>query len=586
MGTINDTHVHNVTASASYTFEEILTEICRQETVTENNVTVRKNVYTYLDTWNISIAAGYNPTLTRRWGGIKCNLSIIGKGSVKSKIYIAKTAISQTTAGDSFLAIEGMSVSERVSVHFENVEFMPLGAEPGKPFTSSPATDIPVGQYAHIVKIYFAKKVVFYKVTSTLENGFVSNLDLRTCDNIFIRSCSFTNNNGAQEGNTEGAILMVRGLMDNVNIINNTFTKYGNDELIGIFSGAVPEPSLENGVPPYERDRVLRRNIRVTGNTFTYRRPVYGPNNSALRPSKPIDTLITFYGVENTYWENVLFAHNTINCNDVARRVVFVQRANYVRESLAFRIFGNKITHNYTNTVEGNFILDFCITGDSAGYVPKEMIEIAHNQIYANETIGKSTHGHVNVMVEGAAVNVHHNLFDGTKFRTVNPNSWQVSGMVPLLVQHYSSEIKFSENKCLKTGLLGWIWQNPSTEPITVDISGNYVEGSSQINYSDSSVAHLRLENNYFKTNSYILMVQESTTAGGSLWASNNVWDTVMYSSSSSDSAVVYASYSSTTYKSDRVTFISNVITGVRKLTTINLPPSDSTTVAANTIIT
>lgn len=548
------------------------------------------NKYTFI----VTIKSGVNATIGKRHNTIRCNVTLKGGGTSRSKIYISKSVVNvPDDQGDSILPIAGTGDDNRVKVRLENIEFMPVGAEPNKTFVSSDTTNFKT--IAHVVKIYFGSEVVFLNVKSTAENGKLVNLDLRTCDNVTITQCEFTNDNGVMADNTEGCIIMIRGNMNNINVVNNTFNKYGNDEIIGFFGSAAPESGYDAAVPSERKSIILRRNIRVTGNTFRYRRPETYSGSGVLRPSKTIDVLISFAGNAYTYWENVWFAYNDIICEDYVVRAIWVEVIRYMREETSFRIFGNTITRSYTRTDADSWSVDFCLSCNGVTSVTQAPIEIAFNKCYSNQTIGKSIHGHNTFLLEGTSVYAHDNLIDGSNFKAMNPYSYQPTGIVVMRTDTYSTHMRFCSNKCNCIAYLAYVDKAADGQELSLAVSQNSVfgynlsdaskpfyGGSKLVFVSGAMTTHLRVEDNYFATSSYELLLQ-GFSAKGSIWASGNVWETKKTSSSSAKDVCIYVNYNTgITFSLEQATCISNVIIGERTLNPIQLPASASTAIAGN----
>ena len=558
--------------------------------------TVLEEMYSYDNqyTFIVTIKAGVNASIAKRHNTIRCNVTIKGGGTSRSKIYISKSVVNVTTGqGDSIIPISGTGDDNRVKVRFENVEFMPVGAEPGKTFVSSTATDFKAE--AHLVKLYFASEVVFLNVKSTLENGKITNLDMRACDNVTVTKCDFTNNNGVMADNVTGCIIMVRGNMNNINVVDNTFNKYGNDEIIGFFGSAVPESGYDAAFPPERKNIILRRNIRVTGNTFRYRRPETYAGSGVLRPSKSMDVMISFAGDTYTYWENVWLAYNNIICEDYVVRAIWVELIQNMREEAAFRIFGNTILRNYTRTDANAWSVDFCLSCNGVPAVTQEPIEIAFNKCYSNQTIGKSTYGHNTFLLEGTSVYAHDNLIDGSKFKAMNPYSYQPTGIVVMRTDTYSTHMRFCSNKCNCIAYLAYVDKASDGQELSLTVSRNTVfgynlsdaanpfyGGSELVFVANAMTTHLRVENNYFATSSYELLLQ-GFSPKGSIWASGNVWETKKATPSSAQDVCMYINYNTgITFSLEQATCIHNVITGERMLNEIQLPASTSTVIAGN----
>lgn len=584
-----DAFTHYAIVNESNPLEELLDEITRTEAVVENGKYVNKPVYNSAHTWFITIEYGYDAMILNRHNGIRCNFYLKGESPndvdnpQKAKIFIDRNVVNQTVGlGDSILGIRGENYNERIAVGFENIAFMPIGQIPGTEFESSNDTDFEVE--AMIVKIYFAKKVTFYKISSFLQNGKISPIDLRTCDNVIVEDCDFTNNNGVMEGNRVGSILMIRGIMHNVTICNNTFTKYGNDEILWIAFSPEPVPKTEGNeyyttdVPEAERELIFRRNICITNNTFIYKRPQKS-DNSGLYPSNAMGVMITFESYPNTYWENVLVANNNIQIEDLVHRVFWVSISEDAREFHSFRFIGNKIRRDYSSIEVDGWSSDFWITGAKTQQ-SFEAIEIAQNEMIATQTIGDSSSGHVCVYQTGMNVDVHDNIFDGKDFTLVS-SAKQQKGFVAFTMESYSGILRFHNNKIVQTAHLGQVLNIPQDEEIELEVLNNFVDGGSRIYFWDSTNVHLRVEGNYFKTSSYALFLLGSPK-GGSIRATNNVWETDYYE----NKGIVPVGYEGVLYDPEpyvtdillsRVVFTNNVVTGDISNVMTKLPPASIT---------
>lgn len=109
------------------------------------------------------------------------------------------------------------------------------------------------------VKIYHANKVDICRVNSYADNAIFTNFDLRVCSNITFKNCNITNYNNCMAGGN----LWIRGEACNVYIADNTFRKYGNDEIFGIFEATVDAHTNRLA-------HVARENISVSNNKFIY----------------------------------------------------------------------------------------------------------------------------------------------------------------------------------------------------------------------------------------------------------------------------------------------------------------------------
>lgn len=114
----------------------------------------------------------------------------------------------------------------------------------------------------------------------------------------------------------------------------------------------------------------------------------------------------------------------------------------------------------------------------------------------------------------------------------------------------------------------------------------NNVEGDSKIAFNKPSANQIQnviMTDNYFKSISDVLLFS-GFPINGTLWASDNVWDTVLPQGYPHTGVHIFHSSGTTTNSMDRIVFISNVITGERTMTSISLPPAETSIQKNNSI--
>ena len=257
----------------------------------------------------------------------RCNVIIRGKGINKTKLIFKRFPIDYSVAqdqnhqypviesDDSYISVKGQKNNE-VFVDISNLS-MELENDVNN-----------TQEYNHynsrspinLVKIYNANKVVFRNVNSSYENYTAINLDMRACSNITVENCNFVAYNNVREG----GIMAIRGNTENVSIINNSFHKHGNDEII-TFMHLSDDPKTTK-IPECN----FKRNILIKGNEFCYDyvenvNPTDDYNNDPNNPPNnfvdKLDVLMTFYdlefpGAEFTRHEKSLHVDvlNTVRC--------------------------------------------------------------------------------------------------------------------------------------------------------------------------------------------------------------------------------------------------------------------------------
>lgn len=225
--------------------------------------------YGYRDTWEITIAEGYSPTISKRIDHIRCNITIKGSDSKsdkgedsKSKIYFTCGVIA-SQGDDAVMCFTGEDFDHRISVKLINLEFMTVGLTPG----IEASKECNFSDYTNFIKIWYAKEVVVYNCDSTLSNGKISNLDIRVADDITIDKCHFINENGLflvsdehipgkSKPNDYGCIIQIRGQVNNVRISNNKFEKYGNDEALAFFGNSIMFDKYADKTPEWKQNYI------------------------------------------------------------------------------------------------------------------------------------------------------------------------------------------------------------------------------------------------------------------------------------------------------------------------------------------
>lgn len=543
----------------------------------------------------ITINSGCVPQkLTHNIGRIFCNLTIRGTNPANPAkiLFPEKSNVYRGKSTDALIDIEGRSDAERISVTLENLRFYPVGDKGNGTFTPSTEYDFgynepnagnPKWESYYMIKIYYAKYLKVSNVESYLENGPLATLDLRACNNVFISGCKLININGSR-GATAGGILSIRGNMDNVFITGNTFTKYGNDEML-TFLGH-PNPNGAAGIPVSEVGVIRRRNITVSGNRFIYEAPEH-----VAAKNIPMDVMISFVSFKKyfmpgeedttdysdpsnfvqTVWENVLVSDNEITCKGMVRRVFFFQHLNFCSVIDDFKVCRNKITHEYKgidkDEIDKGYVMDFALTSSAGPHRVPAPIEFYGNEIKADNELGDSYFGHSAFFMSGASAIMKNNTIDARGFTLVDPAAWQAKGVMPVKVMDYSCVVDFSGNTCLNTkGPLLYAAGIQAGDELQVEMNGNYVDGESAMSFTSVPKAQVRMRDNFFLTGSSTLL-SNGFAGSGALWASNNVW---RYTTSGSVS--VYRVNSSDAISLDRVVFIGNIMQGTPALTMINLP--------------
>lgn len=193
------------------------------------------------------------------------------------------------------------------------------------------------GQENQVLSVYDANKVEISNVRIYMENAVGTCVDIRRSSNISFTNCEITNyNNWSTGGN-----LWIRGGMENVKISNNTFRKYGNDEIIALWTNPIEFELNRNGE---------FKNIEIANNEF-----LYGYNRSNKRKIGA-NVLLCFYndneGGCTAMYGNVRNSFSNFQIHDNKIRInapvgqLFAFRFNDRTEFDNIRIYRNDIRYS------------------------------------------------------------------------------------------------------------------------------------------------------------------------------------------------------------------------------------------------
>lgn len=145
-------------------------------------------------------------------------------------------------------------------------------------------------------KVYEASSFKMYNVRMYSQYLDLTHVFLHWCENVDITNCEFKNYNARKIGGN----LWLCQRAKNVNIVNNDFYKYGNDENIGIWGDAIMSRDEENCYSSKESltglDDVSYANRQLDFNHIHIKnnRFFYG------KPKKPLEALQGFSGSDDT----------------------------------------------------------------------------------------------------------------------------------------------------------------------------------------------------------------------------------------------------------------------------------------------
>ena len=229
----------------------------------------------------------------------KCNFSLIA--TVPNVIISAGTAgivFSTITTHDeydeSIIKVMGTPGST-VKATIKNITFDFIGEKVFRENTIWTEPDSQAGYY--YFKFQDLNKVTIENISITLNSLKLTNIILDGCSNISIKGCNIKNyHEGLIGGNLWIRNSKSNPVIANIEIINNSFFKHGNDEAIGIWTLITDSSTTGNTLS----------NILISGNHIEYAYPTDGSVNY-IDKFQPNDVLVKIYG-ERT---NVLFNQET-----------------------------------------------------------------------------------------------------------------------------------------------------------------------------------------------------------------------------------------------------------------------------------
>ena len=537
----------------------------------------------------INIEENHVATMTKRTE-LGCSTAIIGLGSTPTKIYLNDNLVNNPGGYDSILSFKAYSMHDPISVHLENLEFMPIGQEINKPFIPSEKYFCPAE--SHLIKMSYTDGVTLYKVKSMLMNGPITNVDIRTSKNVIIRDCEFINYNGLQPQNTTGGILWFRGNLENVLITGNTLEKFGNDEVLAFWEleysagSGNPQPPVI-GTPENKIAYITRNNIQITNNNVIYKLPDIAKNHPELNPYARIDVLIAFYegnaanfAPYGGIFKDVLVANNKLELLHPTRYVFTLDGYQQHIDVSNFRICDNIIHHKYTTDKSDVYIADFYFSGsENSVFKTSGEVEIARNIIQAEETIGSNGNGHCFVHNAVANLNIHDNTFDATSFSATGS-----ARTCALRCEYYTQYTRFVSNTVVNCGNPVIIRNVQDNQEVNIEVINNQITGTQAflgyVNNKTNAKVNIKLENNYINTSSTYYILFNGCSDKGSFWASNNVFYT--YPDPSGTHPTMNMGYIPTVTNLESFTMIGNVVAGSRKLVADPSYPKAAQTVIAN----
>lgn len=411
----------------------------------------------------------------------------------------------------------------------------------------------------YLIKCYNVESLIMRNVEIRTSNLSTTCLDIRRGKNINISGCVFANFNRRWKG----GCVWLRGDMENVNIVDNDFYKYGNDEVIGIWGANSYSGSNE-------ADFISKKNINIRYNRIYCQDTNGGPNSDAII-NDVVDGRNGMWNGSNQRFI-VLFTNQDDNVIQVSENV-FEQRDT----PCLYTLNGIHITNNelYINapidylftmaldkhttykeiSINNNIIkygnwrmsgdlVDFCIEYDTpydfsqieGGYnlssdeafdISGNTIECGSNRFYVKEPDGDEydVDSHRCLEFSGVVVHFNKNLIKYTRCRyTPDEANYPNKGLELFYTRLKGGTVIFNENHC--EGLKNLMITNQQSTAIPIiNLVGrsNYLCGNPRIDYVNVDESHVSLIGNELVCEYQLFLVCEFADSGTVIFEGNRV---------------------------------------------------------------
>ncbi|MCI6985243.1 MAG: hypothetical protein MR928_04605, partial [Bacteroidales bacterium] len=359
------------------------------------------------------------------------------------------------------------------------------------------------------VKIYHANKVDICRVNSYADNAIFTNFDLRVCSNITFKNCNITNYNNCMAGGN----LWIRGEACNVYIADNTFRKYGNDEIFGIFEATVDAHTNRLA-------HVARENISVSNNKF-----IYGSEDGRCDIFN--DVLVSFntaggnitaknYGCHNKY---VAFTNNRFEINSLCRKTLNIGFSEEdTQEDIS--IVGNEFENNRVDTDEKYYHQDIFIIDKSQKRTPVYFCaNTINNHMPVVNKFG--TTGNAIALLRGGNIQMEDNVIND--HAPSSPLANEELGTTLLWCGEQGGKATLIGNEATGMKLLATVSDGAGIDSFTIIAYDNRFEGDTRIYCNKVRRLNLLFNRNTFFSSNMNFFLQEFATEGALVFKNNEV---------------------------------------------------------------
>lgn len=360
------------------------------------------------------------------------------------------------------------------------------------------------------VKIYHANKVDICRVNCYADNAKFTNFDLRVCSNITFKNCNITNYNNCSTGGN----LWIRGEACNVEITDNTFRKYGNDEVLAFFEASV---DAHTG----RRELVKRENILISDNQF-----IYGAAKGYDCRNLFNDVLVSFFSIDDNHVEGVgcnnkyvAFTNNRFEINSLCRKTIYIGFSEEdTQEDIS--IVGNEFENNRIDTDEKYYHQDIFISDKSEKRKP---VYFCANTINNHMPVVNSygTTGNAIAMLRGGYIQMEGNIIND--YAPSSPLTNEELGTTLLWCGEQGGKATLLNNEATGMKMLATVSEGAGIDSFTIIAHDNRFEGDTRIYCNNVRHLNLAFTNNTFISANMNFFLQEFATEGTLLFKNNEV---------------------------------------------------------------
>lgn len=434
----------------------------------------------------------------------KCSAIIKGAGRDQTTIILDNGKDSKgfkAFTDDTFFMFHG-SINQPIFVSITDLTFR-LKEHKGIWWNES---DLSAAKLA--VKIYHANRVDIHHVDSYMSNAVITNYDMRVCSNVTVEDCIISNYNNCSAGGN----LWVRGEQHNINIKNNKFYKYGNDELIGIYGNITDATRNTKG-------NASRTNIFIENNEIHY-----GYDGKDKDPDAANHTLITLQTSDNQ--DNLIITtrnfhvkNNKLFINDECRRCFLVLLSKSDRyQDIYYE--GNQIVHSDLHSSNRYYREDFDIRDQSTR---PDTIHIINNTVTNKNSVlnPSNTVGYSFLLLRGGNIDMSDNKIINTV--KSDPFTGKDNGVQLVWCAAGGGTVTIRNNVCKGIKCIATVGAGDGTKHFKLDAFNNYFAGDTRIYCSKIEQLEINFTGNTLISNNMNFFLQEFATKGTVVFNNNDV---------------------------------------------------------------